>query len=89
MTAQEDHGTAWAEAAIEVERRWPSSCWHMVQGKRPADVDSVWEWAVTVQVLRKPWETPQDAAERVVRLRQAHAERYGAPPTLRALRSHP
>lgn len=44
------------------------------------------EWAITVALLRKGWETPAEAAQRLARYMVLHAERFDHTPTLASLR---
>lgn len=46
---------------------------------------NAWDWAVTVQALRQPWESPEMAAGRTARYMTLHAERWDQVPTLPAL----
>lgn len=70
---------------------WSSATYHAVTDLVPSSVlendHTRGEWATTVEVLRQPGETPVDAAHRLRRYMDLHAERWDHTPTLKALRA--
>jgi hypothetical protein len=76
-------------AETKVREDWPLTVLDAVSEAIPQVARdhgvNTWDWAVTVQLLRQPWESPEMAAERLARYMTLHAERWHTTPTMATL----
>lgn len=91
-TTVHDTDAAVREAERQVREDWSLGDWEVAVEAMPlpsqAQGTDPWDWLVTVALLRQPWETPADTAERLARYICAATERWHAAPTMRAVRLH-
>lgn len=77
-------------ATVIVTTRWEPGEFTRVAGHMPPPCFdrkvSLEDWAITVELLRREYETPGQAAERLARYMILHEERWGETPSVAGFR---